>query len=224
MTIYDFLAKRNILINNKPLMEEAFTHSSFANEHRSKLKHNERLEFMGDAVLQIYSSKRIFKLEPPLPEGNMTTLRANLVNEKALAKYVRKFQLNKYLKLGAGEEKTGGRNRDSVIADMFEAFIGALFLDQGYLITEKLLDEIMGDEITISNDIVDYKTKLQEYVQADKRSDIEYQLLSSRGPSNSPIFEMAVKVDGILLGIGSASSKKEAQKLAAKNALEKLVK
>ncbi|MDY6062475.1 MAG: ribonuclease III [Erysipelotrichaceae bacterium] len=224
MTIYDFLAKRNILINNKPLMEEAFTHSSFANEHRSKLKHNERLEFMGDAVLQIYSSKRIFKLEPPLPEGNMTTLRANLVNEKALAKYVRKFQLNKYLKLGAGEEKTGGRNRDSVIADMFEAFIGALFLDQGYLVTEKLLDEIMGDEITISNDIVDYKTKLQEYVQADKRSDIEYQLLSSRGPSNSPIFEMAVKVDGILLGIGSASSKKEAQKLAAKNALEKLVK
>lgn len=224
MTIYDFLAKRNILINNKPLMEEAFTHSSFANEHRSKLKHNERLEFMGNAVLQIYSSKRIFKLEPPLPEGNMTTLRANLVNEKALAKYVRKFQLNKYLKLGAGEEKTGGRNRDSVIADMFEAFIGALFLDQGYLVTEKLLDEIMGDEITISNDIVDYKTKLQEYVQADKRSDIEYQLLSSRGPSNSPIFEMAVKVDGILLGIGSASSKKEAQKLAAKNALEKLVK
>lgn len=224
MNIYEFLKKRNIVFKNKRLLQEAFTHSSFVNEHKGNFENNERLEFMGDAVLQIYTSNRIFKLEPALPEGKMTTLRANLVNEKALASYVRKFNLNKYLHLGAGEEKNGGRDRDSIIADMFEAFIGAVYLDQGYEKTALLLDEIMGDKITVENDVLDYKTKLQEYVQSDKRSNIEYVLLSSKGPSNEPIFEVAVKIDGIIFGKGLASSKKQAQKLAAKDALSKMVK
>lgn len=224
MSIYEFLKKRNIYIKNKKLLQEAFTHSSFVNEHKGNFENNERLEFMGDAVLQIYTSNKIFNLKPALAEGKMTTLRANLVNEKALASYVREFKLNDYLKLGAGEEKNGGRDRDSIIADMFEAFIGAIYLDQGYEKTAQLLDVIMGDKITAENDVIDYKTKLQEYVQSDKRSNIEYVLLSSKGPSNEPIFEVAVKIDGIIFGKGLASSKKQAQKLAAKDALSKMAK
>lgn len=224
MTIFNFLESYGIQAKNKQLYLEAFTHSSFVNENNKNYKDNERLEFMGDAVLQIYTSNKIFKLKPELPEGKMTLLRANLVNEKALAYYGRKYHLNDFLRLGVGEEKTGGRNRDSVIADMFEAFIGALYLDQDLVVCFKLLDALISEYIIVDNSIIDYKTKLQEYVQSDKRCNIEYQLLSTKGPSNDPVFEMAVKIDGIIFGMGVASSKKEAQKLAAKDALSKLVK
>ena len=128
MNIFGFLDEHHIVYHDKRLIEQAFIHSSYVNEHRSGLKDNERLEFMGDAVLQIWISVKLFSLKPPLPEGKMTVKRANLVCEKALASYVREFGLNRFLKLGQGEEKTGGRNRDSVIADMFEALTGAIFI------------------------------------------------------------------------------------------------
>lgn len=224
MKIFDFLKKINIEVKNKKIIEEAFTHSSYVNENRKGLKSNERLEFIGDAVLQIYTSRKIYALKPELDEGKMTSLRAYLVNEKALASYVREYGLNVFLKLGAGEEKTGGRDRDSVVANMFEAFVGAVYLDQGYDVVFEMLDTLIGSKIKITDDIIDYKTQLQEFVQADKRSAIEYQLIKSSGPSNDPIFEMVVKVDGIPFGYGVASSKKQAQKLAAKDALLKMAK
>ncbi len=225
MSIFDFLDDNGIRYHNKKLIEQAFVHSSYVNEHRGNLKDNERLEFMGDAVLQIWISVKLYHLDPPLPEGKMTVKRANLVCEKALASYVREFGFNRYLKLGQGEEKTGGRNRDSVIADMFEALTGAIFLDTDFANVFKFLELTIAKHIDDGlDDRLDYKTKLQEYVQADSRKAIIYETESIDGPSNDPLFTVVCKVDGLIYGKGQGPSKKEAQKEAAKNALEKLVK
>ena len=223
MSIFDFLDKHDIPYKDKDLIEQAFIHSSYVNEHKAAIGNNERLEFMGDAVLQIYSAERLFKIEPALPEGLMSTRRSNLVSEKALAQIVRENDLNRFLKLGIGEEKTGGRDRDSVISDMFEAFIGAVYLDQGLEVVYRLLDQLMIIHIKeVDESTFDYKTRLQEYVQADSRKSIVYETVAVEGPNNAPEFKVAVKIDGLTYGYGVASTKKQAQKNAAKNALEKL--
>ena len=223
MKVFDFLDKNNILYHDKDLIMQAFTHSSYVNEHKDVLSDNERLEFMGDAVLQVYSARRLYDLKPELKEGNMSTRRSNLVSEKALASIVREFELNENLLLGTGEEKTGGRDRDSIIADMFEAFIGAIYLDSDFDNVFKLLDILMEKHIKeIDENTFDYKTKLQEYVQADSRKAIVYELLDSKGPSNKPEFTIGVKIDGLVYGIGKGHNKKEAEKNAAKAALEKM--
>ena len=223
MDIFEFLDKHGIKYDDKALIEQAFIHSSYVNEHKSGLGNNERLEFMGDAVLQVYSAERLFKIEPPLPEGLMSTRRSNLVSEKALAQIVRENELNQFLKLGVGEEKTGGRDRDSLISDMFEAFIGAVYLDQGQKAAYKLLDQLMIEHIReVDEKTFDYKTRLQEYVQADSRKSIVYETVSVVGPNNAPEFKVAVKIDGLIYGYGIASTKKQAQKNAAKDALQKL--
>ena len=226
MTIYDFLEKNKIKYSNKALIDQAFTHSSYVNEHKKDNSHdNERLEFMGDAVLQLYSARRLYDLQPPLKEGLMSTRRSNLVCEKMLAIIARETHLNDYLKLGQGEEKSGGRDRDSIIADMVEAFIGAVYLDTDIDNVFKLLDLLFLKHIQeIDESTYDYKTKLQEYVQADSKRTISYELVYAKGPSNKPEFKMAVKIDGLTYGYGVASSKKEAQKMAAKDALEKMAK
>jgi ribonuclease-3 len=223
MDIFEFLDSYHIPYKNKDLINQAFIHSSYVNEHKTATGDNERLEFMGDAVLQVYSAERLYNIDPPLPEGLMSTRRSNLVSEKALAAIVRECGLNEFLKLGIGEEKTGGRNRDSIIADMFEAFIGAVYLDQGQAVAYRLLDDLMAEHIKeVDEHMFDYKTKLQEYVQADSRKSIIYETVSVAGPNNNPEFTVAVKIDGLIYGYGKASSKKQAQKNAAKDALEKL--
>ena len=223
MDIFSFLDEHGIEYENKDLIEQAFIHSSYVNEHKVSYGNNERLEFMGDAVLQVYSAERLYRIDPPLPEGLMSTRRSNLVSEKALARIVRENELNQFLKLGAGEEKTGGRDRDSIIADMFEAFIGAVYLDQGQEAAYRLLDQLMSEHIQeIDENTFDYKTRLQEYVQADSRKSISYETLSVVGPNNAPEFKVAVKIDGLTYGVGTATTKKQAQKNAAKDALQKL--
>lgn len=225
MSIYDFLDKYSILYKNKDLINQAFIHSSYINEHKMPLGDNERLEFIGDAVLQIYSADRLYRIVPELNEGLMSTRRSNLVSEKALAQVVRENNLNQFLLLGAGEEKTGGRDRDSIISDMFEALIGAIYLDTDFDNVFKLLDVLMKKHVdSIDENTFDYKTKLQEYVQADSRKEIEYNTISVTGPNNNPEFEVEVRVDGLVYGVGKASSKKQAQKNAAKQALEKMAK
>ena len=223
MDIFEFLDDHDIHYEDKYLIRQAFVHSSYVNEHKVSLGDNERLEFMGDAVLQVYSAERLYKIDPPLPEGLMSTRRSNLVSEKALAQIVRENELNQFLLLGAGEEKTGGRERDSIISDMFEAFIGAIYLDQGQKEAYKLLDQLMTVHIReVDEKTFDYKTRLQDYVQADSRKSIVYETISVSGPNNAPEFKVAVKIDGLTYGYGVASNKKQAQKNAAKDALEKL--
>lgn len=225
-TIFDWLDSMHIRYENKAMIMEALTHSSYVNEHKGTRRDNERLEFMGDAVLQVWSSQKLFSLRPLLSEGQMTTLRAQLVCEEALADYNRQLGLGKYLKLGAGEEKNGGRNRDSLLADMFEALLGALYLDQGMYAVDIILEQVLTPAISqpMSDRVTDYKTKLQEFIQSDTRQTVRYEVVSVQGPSNKPEFEVDVLLEDIVLGHGIGSSKKKAEQAAAKAAFEKMVK
>lgn len=224
--IFEWLTSKGIKYNNKALIQEALTHSSYVNEHKETMHDNERLEFMGDAVLQIWTSKKLFLLEPTLSEGQMTALRAQLVCEEALAEYNHMLGLGQYLRLGYGEEKTGGRNRDSVLADMFEALLGAVFIDSGMSDVEIILEEVITPAISQPKNekVIDYKTKLQEFIQSDSRKTVHYEVVHVQGPSNKPSFEVNVMLDDIVLGTGIGNSKKRAEQSAAKNAFDKMVK
>ncbi len=224
MKILDFLQKENIPFHNIAIYKEAFTHASYANESHYVKKDYERLEFMGDAVLQLYVSEFLFSLFPDVPEGTLTTLRSKLVREESLARFSRELGLGELLYLGVGEEKSGGRERESVLANIFESFIGALYLDCGHDEVLKILQQTIFKHINDLDydDITDYKTTLQELIQADQRRTVTYELLETSGPSNAPEFKVAVMMDDMCLGIGKGTSKKRAEQQAAKDALNKL--
>jgi len=226
MNIYEWLEKHDVKISRHQLIDDAFTHTSYVNEHKQALHDNERLEYMGDAVMQIWVSEQLFNHEPVLSEGQMSKYRAAIVCEKSFASVMRKMQLGKYIRLGVGEEKNGGRDRDSILADTFEAFIGALYLCSGMKNVDRILREYVKPIIDNLEEleITDYKTRLQEYVQSDIRKAIVYRLLSESGPSNNPLFEIGAYLDEVLLGKGSGHSKKEAEQRAAREALRILVK
>ena len=217
----------NIVFHDLNLLEQAFTHSSYVNEHRNlQLSDNERLEFMGDSVLQIWSATQLFLMKPKMREGQMTTLRAQTVCESTLYVLNRQLGWYEFLRLGVGEEKTGGRNRESILADQFEACIGAIYIDQGYHVCDEILTKYMKPVFKQekSEAVTDYKTHLQEVIQADSRKTIQYKLLEEKGPSNAPTFTMGVYLDDILLGQGTSSTKKKAEQKAAKDAFEKMAK
>ncbi len=226
MDIFAWLKSRGLKFTNKQLIEDAFVHSSYLNENPNVVSDNERLEFIGDAVLQLWVSERLYNLSPKINEGEMTTFRASIVCEEALVQYGKQLNLNKYLKLGQGEERSGGRNRDSIVANMVEAFLGAIYIDSGYKSVDVILKEVITftsmDEIEPA--IIDYKTRLQEYIQTDVRKSLTYEVLKVTGPPNNPVFKIAAKTDEITLGIGEGTSKKRAEQNAAKNAFKKLVK
>ncbi|MBQ3385026.1 MAG: ribonuclease III [Erysipelotrichaceae bacterium] len=226
MNIYDWLAKHDIKISSHQLIDDAFTHTSYVNEHRQALHDNERLEFMGDAVMQIWVSEKLFMHKPVLSEGQMSKYRARIVCEKSFAQLMRQMKLNQFIRLGAGEEKSGGRDRDSILADTFEAFIGALYLVAGMDEVNKILEKYVKPltDNPESLEMSDYKTRLQEYVQSDIRKAVTYRLLKESGPSNNPLFEIGAYLDEVLLGKGSGHSKKEAEQMAAREALRILVK
>lgn len=219
------LKNLNIPYNNIEIFREAFTHPSFSNEKNGR-RNYERLEFLGDAVLQYYVSKFIFEKYPQKPEGELTTLRSKLVREESLARFARELNLGPYIYLGAGEEHNGGRDRNSVLADIFEAFMGAISQDCGIDYVIQILQKTIYKHVEDVNydEITDFKTKLQELIQADQRKTVTYELLSSIGPANAPIFEVAVMMDDMRLGVGKGSSKKRAEQQAAKDALNKLAK
>ena len=221
-----FLKKENIPFKTLTIYLEAFTHSSYSNEQRhiSKLAHNERLEFLGDAALQLCCSEYLFDMNPRLPEGSMTRIRSALVREEALDKYANQINLSTFIRLGRGEEKMGGRTRPSLKADAFEALIGAIYEDLGFEHVLKFLTPIIAREykaLAAKGD-QDYKSRLQEFVQADSKRAISYQVLSAEGPAHAKVFEIAVMLDEMTLGTGEATTKKEAEQLAAKMALSKL--
>ena len=227
MTILEWLNKRQFNLVNTDLIEEAFTHRSYRHEHKKTVHvDNQRLEFMGDAVLQLWSAEFLFKLKPIMDEGEMTKLRAQIVCEESLAICAKDLELDKVIKLGKGELLDHGNKRASTLADCFEAVIGALYLEIGIEQIDPMLRQLFKDPQRFSKfkENQDYKTQLQEYVQADNRRTIEYVLISMEGPANAREFEMAVKIDDMIYGKGKGSSKKRAEQAAAEVALEKLVK
>ena len=209
----------NIKPNNEKLYINAFTHTSYANENNTKSY--ERLEYLGDAVLELIMSEYLYK-NTEHNEGEMKKLRSHYVCENALYEYSLRLHLNDYLLLGKGEYESGGKYRKAIVADIFEAFIGAMFLDLGIeevknFIYKHIIPIIERHEIDFFSD---YKSILQEYVQTDKRS-LEYVLIDESGPSHAKRFTIDVKIDDITYGRGIAHSKKEAEQLAAKDALKK---
>lgn len=194
-TLTDWVRERGYEPHNLKLYYEACTHSSYINENDTDVECNERLEFMGDAVLQIWSSDTLFNMVPPLNEGKMSMIRAQTVCESALARLNKQLGWYEFLRLGHGEEKNGGRHKPSILADQFEACMGAIYLDLGYDAAKDILDEYMKPLITAKkpDDVTDFKTQLQEYVQTDNnRQTIQYRLLEESGPSNAPKFRMGV--------------------------------
>lgn len=215
----EILDKLNINSNTNSLYLTAFTHTSFANENNCESY--ERLEYLGDAVLELVMSEYLYK-KTDFKEGVMTKTRAKYVCEDALYEYSIKLGLNKFLRLGHGEEENGGRLRKAIVADIFEAFVGAIFLDQGFDIAKKFIyDNVIP--MLENNEVVldtDYKSMLQELIQTDKRS-LEYVVVDETGPAHNKTFKVIVKVDNIIYGTGIAHSKKEAEQQAASDALKK---
>ena len=209
---------------DKKLLETAFTHTSYANEHRLlKISHNERLEFLGDAVLQLLISEYLYKKYPKKPEGDLSKLRAMIVREESLAGFARDCQFDEFIKLGKGEEKSGGRHRDTILGDAFEAFLGALLLDKDVATVKNFIYTVMIPKVETGDFemITDYKTHLQELLQVNGDVDICYQVTSETGPAHDKIFEVEVLVEGTSIGKGQGRSKKLAEQEAAKNAVEK---
>lgn len=218
------LQKYDIKVKNIDLIKESLTHSSYANEH--SVKSNERLEYLGDAVLGLLVAEYIFKNNPTLPEGKMTKLRATYVCEDANYKYANELGIGEVLYLGHGEEQSGGRCRPAVLNDAFEAFLGAVYLEAGLEKVREILQDIVFPHIgkDIVKPFVDYKSHLQEYIQSESRSILQYRLDNVEGPPHNRTFTMSVLLDGIKLGDGVGKSKKDAEQLAAASALEKMAK
>ncbi|HFI0832585.1 TPA: ribonuclease III [Streptococcus suis] len=217
------LADYEIDFSDLSLLETAFTHTSYANEHRLlKISHNERLEFLGDAVLQLMISKYLYKKYPDRPEGEMSKLRSTFVREESLAGFSRACGFDRFLRLGKGEEKSGGRNRDTILGDAFEAFLGALLLDKGEKTVEEFLHKVMIPRLEVGNfeRVTDYKTTLQELLQVNGEIVISYQVVAESGPAHDKTFEVEVSADGRVIGRGAGRSKKLAEQAAAKNAVE----
>lgn len=207
--------------DNKDLLKRALTHSSYANENNCES--NERLEYVGDAVLDLLMGEYLFKKYPEYREGDLTKKRAKNVCESALVEYAKACDLKKYLLLGKGEEKSGGRDRVALQADAFEALIGAVYMDKGLKETRKIFEKVVIpiSEQETEDDFVDYKSYLQELVQSDKRS-LVYRIVKETGPSHDKTFVTRVYMDDILMGEGQGKSKKDAEQSAAEMALKKL--
>ena len=211
----DFLKVFGIEIKNKELLQTALTHSSYANEHGGDCY--ERLEYLGDAVLELVMSE-YFYLTTDFKEGIMTRLRANFVCEKALATFFKELGFDKYIRVGHGQEK---KLNDTIIADVFEAVLAVIYLDQGFFVARDYVRQVIGPYIEAKRDFnEDYKTKLQEVVQTDKKS-LEYVITNEYGEAHNKTFEVAVKIDNIVYGKGKGKSKKEAEQKAALDALNK---
>jgi ribonuclease-3 len=209
--------------SDRTLLVEALTHSSYINEKHIKHKrHNERLEFLGDSVLDLIVSDYLFHRYPNLPEGELTKVRASVVCEPTLAATAKKVDLGKFMTFGKGEDMTGGRQRPSILADAYEALIAAIYLDGGYMkaqfvvlnLMEKTLIDAVGGKV-----FTDFKTVFQEKIQASSQKKILYQIVDAHGPDHKKTFRAILTLDGQTVGEGVGNSKKEAQQAAAKAAL-----
>lgn len=209
--------------NNIKYLKNALVHSSYANEVRGDTHSNERLEFLGDSVLSIIVSEHIFNKYPNMPEGELTKLRASLVCEKSLCAFSRELGIGDYLLLGNGEDKNGGRERDSILADVFEAVLAAIYLDGGFNAAKKhVFNTVLRDlEHHSEEDIFkDYKTVLQEIIQRNPEESVSYILIDESGPDHNKIFTVEVHLNSNVIGCGKGKSKKQAEQMAACQALK----
>ncbi|HWK22232.1 MAG TPA: ribonuclease III [Ureibacillus sp.] len=220
---FEFLQEElNIYFRNKSLLYQAFTHSSYVNEHRRKLfTDNERLEFLGDAVLELSVSKYLFERYPHMSEGELTKLRASIVCEPSLVIFANELNFGKYVLLGKGEELTGGRERPALLADCFESFIGALYLDQDLETVVEFLERIVFPKVEVGafSHVMDFKSQLQEMVQQSNNGSLHYEIVDEKGPAHNRTFVSRVLLNDKELGIGRGKSKKEAEQQAAQNAM-----
>lgn len=214
-----------IVFKDVDLLEQAFTHSSYVNEHRNlHLSDNERLEFLGDAVLELLVSRFLYNEYPDVPEGKLTKLRAAIVREESLSQFAKDCHFDDYIKLGKGEENSGGRQRPSLLCDLFEAFLGALYLDNDLVTVNDFLKKVVYPQVKAGafSHEMDYKTRLQEVLQKGGDVAIDYRLVGEEGPAHERVFATEVYCDGRLIGKGQGKSKKLAEQAAAANALKEM--
>ena len=226
MDLNNLEEKIGLEFKNKDLLKTAFIHRSYLNEHpKEKLPHNERLEFLGDSVLGFIISDYLFKQFPKDPEGDLTNYRSSIVNARILSKVSKELGLGDYLFLSKGEESTGGRERQYILANTYESFLGAIYLDSGVTASEKFIrDTLIGHlhDIIRNKLYKDYKSQLQENSQSKFNVTPNYKVLSEKGPDHTKIFETGVYLDKKLLAKGSGKSKQSSEQEAAKSALEKI--
>ena len=218
--------KLNYTFKNSELLKNALTHSSYANENRAEgISSNERLVFLVDSVLGFVTAKHLYSMQPTLSEGKMTRLRAELVCEQSLHGVALDLDLGRYLRMGHGEEKNGGRTRPSILADAVEAVIAAMFLDGGIAAPESFIERmILSPESIEAHHAADYKTELQELIQQKNGQVLTYAPTGESGPDHAKVFSASVSLNGEVIGEGSGRTKKEAEQAAACQALKKLIK
>ena len=221
--IKEFQEKIGYQFQQEGLLRQALMHSSYANEHRmKKLSDNERLEFLGDAVLEIVTSDFLYHEHTDVPEGELTRVRASIVCEQTLAFCTRALNLGDYLFLGKGEDQTGGRKRKSILSDAFEAIIGAIYLDGGFANAKEFVLNFILNDIEHKQLFYDSKTILQEMVQAKYKETLVYELLKEEGPDHNKSFEVCVKIGDEEIGRGLGRTKKAAEQVAAYHGICKI--
>jgi len=221
----EFQEKMEIQFEHIDLLYQAFTHSSYVNEHRRKLfTDNERLEFLGDAVLELAVSKYLFQKFPNMSEGEMTKLRAAIVCEPSLVVFANELEFGHFVLLGKGEELTGGRTRPALLADVFESFVGALYLEHGLEAVISFLEKVVYPKVETGafSHVMDYKSQLQELVQQGNNGTLTYEIVEESGPAHNRTFVSRVLLDGKELGTGNGKSKKEAEQHAAQTAISQI--
>ncbi len=210
-------------IHDEELFRQAFSHSSYINERKTKDLDYERIEFVGDGVLDLVVADLIYKMYPKMDQGIMTKFRAKLVQGISLADHARKLNLGSAIRLGQGEAKNGGNDSNKILEDVFEALMGAIYLDQGFETVYKIIKKIFNDDLTHLDvdSLTDYKSKLQEDVQTDRRGSVTYVTILEDGDAQHKQFIVEARYEGVVLGRGKGSSKRKAEQEAAKDALSK---
>lgn len=219
----DFSRRLNLPFSNLSLLTRALTHRSYVNENPTVQEDNERLEFLGDAVLDFIVGAWAYNRFPEMPEGDLTKIRSAVVRNDQLANFARRLDLGRALRLGHGEASSGGGTRDTLLGSAFEALIGALYLDAGLEAVEAFVNPILDDiQDYILDEIQDPKSRLQEWAQAEKLGTPQYVTVSAKGPDHAKEFEVEVRIQGVTYGRGRGSSKGIAARIAAQTALEAL--
>ena len=221
--VCDLLKKLHITYKNIAIYEQALTHPSYNGEANTKHQDYEKLEFMGDAVLGYVTADLVYKNRPEMSEGDLTKLRSVLVSTKPLAAYARKIHLDEYVRIGHSITQAQVKESDKILENVFESLIGAIYLDAGLNSAYRFIKKILLSDIISydADNLTDYKTKLQEEIQAEHRDAVQYVTISQSGPAHDRTFKVQVLYNGIVLGTGTGKSKKKAEEMAAKDALSK---